>query len=314
MLDFGNLNDYDASMVTATNLPEMTCAGSIEPTVVIRNNGNIDMTSLTLKCMANGTLIETVDWTGSISFLESEVVNLPAMSFAVEDENDIKIYAENPNGNPDQYPLNDTLHIMLERADIVPTEVGLFLRTDNNPEETSWELLDDMGNVIYSGGPYTTAGETIQETFMLDDLSCYQFFFYDEGGNGLENPGFFALYHGSNNYILQGLGDFGFGSKTDFSTDDDTGIEDIVAEADVKVYPNPFSNYTNLVINTNQVSHIKVNMYNILGEIVYQSDEGMHAAGEQSIRISGVDLENGVYFVQLMVNEQVITKRVTVAR
>jgi hypothetical protein len=264
--------------------------------------------------MNDGVLIETYDWTGNIAFLESEVISLPSMSFAVEDMNHLTIFAENPSGNPDQYPLNDTIHIMLERADIVPTEVGLFLRTDDHPEETSWELKDDQGNVVYSGGPYTTSGQTIQENFMLDDLSCYQFFFYDAGGDGLDNPGFFALYYGSSNYILQGIGDFGYGSSTDFSTDDDTGIEDIVAETDVKVYPNPFSNYTNIAITSTQLSHIKVNMYNILGELVYQSDEGMHAAGEQLIRVSGENLENGIYFVQLMVNEQVITKRVTLVR
>ena len=40
----------------------------------------------------------------------------------------------------------------------------------------------------------------------------------------------------------------------------------------------------------------------------------MLAAGEQIIRVSGEGLQNGVYFVQLQVNEQVITERVTVAR
>ncbi len=82
----------------------------------------------------------------------------------------------------------------------------------------------------------------------------------------------------------------------------------------MKVYPNPFSNYTNIAITTLEVSHIKVNMYNIIGELVYQADEGMHAAGEQIIRVSGEGLQNGVYFVQLMVNEQIITERVTIAR
>ncbi|MCK5766599.1 MAG: T9SS type A sorting domain-containing protein, partial [Bacteroidales bacterium] len=214
----------------------------------------------------------------------------------------------------DQYPLNDTINHMVPAADITPSEVSLILRTDNKPGETTWEILDADGLVVHSGGPYSEPNLTIMEDFQLDDLSCYQFYLYDAGGDGLSAPGFFALYYGGNNYILQAIGDFGSVKGTDFQTDDDTGIEEIIAGAEVKVYPNPFSNYTNIAITTLEVSHIKVNMYNIIGELVYQADEGMHAAGEQIIRVSGEDLQNGVYFVQLMVNEQVITERVTIAR
>jgi hypothetical protein len=236
------------------------------------------------------------------------------LSFNVEEENVVTIYAENPNGNPDQYPLNDTIHWTIPKAEPVPTAVNMFMRTDDNPGETTWELKDDQGNVLYSGGPYTEANFVVQESFELEDLSCYQFFFYDAGGDGLNAPGFFAVYHGNNNYILQGMGDFGYGLSTDISTDNNTDIEEIVADAEVKIYPNPFSNYTNIAVTTSEVSHIRVNMYNILGSLVYQSDEGMLAAGEQIIRISGDGLDNGVYFVQLLVNEQLITERVTIAR
>jgi hypothetical protein len=55
-------------------------------------------------------------------------------------------------------------------------------------------------------------------------------------------------------------------------------------------------------------------MYNVLGTLVYQSDEGIRAAGEQLIQVSGDKLQNGVYFIQLMVNDEMITERVTVAR
>ncbi len=313
MMEFGNVNDYDVSMISMSNIPEATCAGMCTPTVTLRNHGNTDLSSLTLKCLVNGNELATYDWTGSIPFLGSTDIDLPSFSFPVEEMNTITIYSENPSGNPDQFPLNDTIHMMIEQPVPVPTDVSLMIMLDGNPGESSWELMDDMGTVLYSGGPYTTPNGIIEESFELDDLSCYQFYFYDTGGDGLGDK-FFALFHGSGTIILRGIGDFGYSIATDFSTDNDLGIEDVATEAEVLVYPNPFSNYTNMVINTNKVSQINVNMYNILGELVYQSDEGMHAPGEQSIRISGDNLENGIYFVQVLVNEQVITKRVTLAR
>ena len=314
LIDMGNVNDNDASLSQLTNLPEKSCSGTFTPKLVVRNNGNDNLTSLTLQYQVNGGDLSTYDWTGDLAFLEEEGITLPEITFTSGDENYLTIYSEDPNGNPDEYPLNDTITHMIPGAEITPTAVSIILRTDNNPGETTWEIIDADGVVVHSGGPYSEPSQTIMEDFQLDDLTCYQFYMYDAGGDGLNAPGFFALYYGTNTYILQGLGDFGAVASTDFHTDDDTGIEDIIATADVKVYPNPFSNYTNIVITTQEVSHVKVKMYNILGELVYQADEGILAAGEQMIRVSGDNLQNGVYFVQLMVNDKVYTERVTVAR
>jgi len=314
LIEMGNVNDYDASITQLSNLPENVCTGVFFPKLVVRNNGNVNLSSLTFNYQVNGGDFSTFEWTGDLAFLEEEEVSLPDIAFTPVDENYLLIYSENPSGNPDQYPLNDTILHMVAYAEITPTAIGIIMRTDNKPGETSWELKDSEGTVIYSGVPYSEPNLTIMEDFQLEDLSCYQFFFYDTGGDGLNSPGFFALYYGSNNYILQGIGDFGAISATDFQTDDDTGIEDIIAHAEIKVYPNPFSNYTNIAITTEEVSHIQLKMYNIIGELVYQSDEGIHAAGEQLIKVNGENLRNGIYFIQLMVNEQLITERVTVAR
>ena len=314
LIEMGNVNDYDASLSQAANLPEKSCAGSLEPSFVIRNNGNEDLTAITIRYQVNGGDVGTYDWTGSLAFLEEEEIQLPEILFAPAEENLLKIYSENPNGNPDQYPLNDTISQVIPAADIVPSTVGLILRTDNKPGETTWELLDADGTVLYSGGPYSEPNLTVMETFELDNLSCYRFFVYDAGGDGLNTPGFFALYYGSNNYILQGIGNFGASRSTDFQTDEGTAVEELSGEADVNVYPNPFSDYTNVVVNTSEVSHVRVSMYNILGSLVYTADEGMLAAGEHLLRVDGKGLNNGIYFLKLQVNEQLITRRVTIAR
>lgn len=314
LIEFGNVNDYDVSLSQLSNLPEASCAGTFEPIFVMRNNGNENLTSTTIQYQVNGGPLSTYEWTGDLEFLEETEVMLPEITFTPEEENYLKIYSENPNGQQDQYPLNDTINKMVPGADVVPTAVSLILRTDINPTETTWEILDDQGTVVYSGGPYSDPNQTIMEDFMLEDLSCYQFYFYDAGGDGLNAPGFFALYYGSNQYIQQGMGDFGSVMGTDFSTDDDTGIEDIILNAEVNVYPNPFSNYTNIAVTTQEVSHIRVSMFNILGELVYESDEGILGAGDQLIKVNGEGLQNGVYFIRLMVNDEVITERVTLAR
>ncbi len=314
LMEFSNVNDYDASLSEVSNVPEKSCTGSFAPSVTLRNNGNENLTSLSIHYQANDGELNTYNWTGNLDFLAEETVQLPLVTFTPADENTLKIYSENPNGNPDQYPQNDTIFHSIPMADATPTPITLFFRCDDMPEETTWELLDETGAVVYEGGPYTSAGYTFTEEFILEDFSCYQFYVYDAGGNGLNSPGFFTLFYTSSNSILEGSDDFDAVIGTDFTTDNGTAIDDISLKADIEIYPNPFSNYTNIAITTHEASHISWKMYNANGKVVYQRDEGIFAAGKQLITIDGRDFNNGVYFMQLQVNDQMYNKKVAVAR
>ena len=64
------------------------------------------------------------------------------------------------------------------------TEATLTLVLDNYPGETTWTLKNASGATLYSGGPYSTAGATITETFCLVD-GCYDFQINDSYGDGI---------------------------------------------------------------------------------------------------------------------------------
>lgn len=64
--------------------------------------------------------------------------------------------------------------------------VELTLKTDNDGNETSWELLSSSGSEITSGGDYDSkpGGEIIKDTFCLFD-GCFEFKIYDAFGDGI---------------------------------------------------------------------------------------------------------------------------------
>ena len=64
------------------------------------------------------------------------------------------------------------------------TEATLSLLTDNYPGETTWTLKNAAGSTLYSGGPYTSQGQTITEVFCLVD-GCYDFTINDSYGDGI---------------------------------------------------------------------------------------------------------------------------------
>ena len=80
-----------------------------------------------------------------------------------------------------------------------------MLRTDANPQENTWEILNSAGDSCMFRRPLSEPPTIYQETFQLEDVECYIFKIYDTGGDGLVIPGFYALYYGSNNYIITEL-------------------------------------------------------------------------------------------------------------
>ncbi len=64
--------------------------------------------------------------------------------------------------------------------------VQMFFATNGFPEENRWELRDDQGNLVKSGGPYPGAFTFYSEELCLEQEKCYVFHLFDSGGNGME--------------------------------------------------------------------------------------------------------------------------------
>jgi len=82
----------------------------------------------------------------------------------------------------------------------VPTLVNINL--DQYPEETSWDIKDSLGNVVFSGGPYNNAPDyEPQFKFKCLPPGELTFTIYDLYGDGLEG----SLWGGQNGsyYVMQ---------------------------------------------------------------------------------------------------------------
>ncbi len=82
----------------------------------------------------------------------------------------------------------------------VPTLVNINL--DQYPEETSWDIKDSLGNVLFSGGPYNNAPDyEPQFKFACLPPGELTFTIYDLYGDGLEG----TLWGGQNGsyYVMQ---------------------------------------------------------------------------------------------------------------
>ncbi len=64
-------------------------------------------------------------------------------------------------------------------------------------------------------------------------------------------------------------------------------------------YPNPFNARTILNFAVNQPGHVKLNVYNLLGQQVETLVDGHYEAGQHSVTWNAGDLPSGIYFARL---------------
>ncbi len=311
LLDFSPEYEYDAAVKTIENLPTTTCDGTFSPGTTIRNLGSQSLTSLNLVYSVNGGDQQTYTWSGNLDYLQSEDISLPAISFPVEGDNQIIIQSENPDGNPDECTSNDIYTANVPAAMITPNTVKLILRTDANPGETTWQIINSAGDILYSGGPYTTSGQMVQETFDLPVEDCYTFNIFDSGGNGLLAPGFFMLYYGTNNTIIQGIG-FGSELSVDFNRTDAVGIPEIANSPEILVRPNPFSGKSELSFNLDEESPVIFKVYNLNGQMLINDQPGVMSKGPHTLIIDGSKLKPGLYLYNLTAAKLAYSGKLTV--
>jgi len=302
---YDNAGCKKVSMVPVTN-----CTGMVEPVVTIQNEGASSLSSLEINYQVNDEDMNVFSWTGDLGYGETEMVTLPAVSFDLVDENDLLIYSTNPNGNPDEDPDNDTTGTSFVPAIEAIPDVFMFLKLDGNPEETSWELKNSNGDVLYSGGNYVQAQQFVKDTFELSTQDCYTFFLYDEGGDGLTGGGYYALRQNNMSLIHENFDFEGSEELVQFSTIMVSVEEQKLADS-FTVFPNPFEDQTSISFVLQNPAEVEIMIYNVIGEMVSHMQQSPYQAGSHAKVFDARELNSGIYFVQVKIDDKILTKKIS---
>jgi hypothetical protein len=304
---FDPLFATDAEVTKTVNVAQSLCIGNVQPKITIRNNGSNELTSLDISYTMNNGEPQTIAWTGSLGFLETEDIMLPENNFTIESMNILEVSLTNPNGMDDDYGANNTMILEIPEAYEANPPITLILKLDNHPEETTWEFTNYNGDVIHAGGPYSTPGQNIVQQFPFETTDCYTFTIYDAGGDGLTGGGSFAVGFGAS-IIAQG-NTFGEKASGQFNILY-TGTNPDVSNAAFQLYPNPVSENATISLQIDEPSVVQVSVYNTTGKLMYQTDPKSYNAGNQNLYFSREELNSGVYFIQVSIDDQVYTQKV----
>jgi len=278
----------DCALTEVGNIPTATCLANISAEATFKNYGLDNITSLELVAEIDGTTV-TEFWSGDIAYQEVGNISFQLDGFTLSNSNTIVVEIKNPNGSPDQNPDDNEKSITFgNNPQTAYSPITLVLRTDNNPEEITWELINSSGDVLETGGPYTNSNQVSAYEWVLPTNDCYQFNIFDAGGNGIccENGnGLFGIEDAEGNALLDGIGgEFGYVFSVPFDGDANVGIED-EKNKPFTVFPNPTTGNIQIKNSLGNITNIKV--FNISGQLVYHSETAFNTDCSLSIDLSG---------------------------
>ncbi len=295
------LYSNDAQILSISNVAPENCSGEVNPIITVRNNGSNAITQLKIKYRVDNFPDQEYVWTGNLTLLNKKKISLPPYLFTPQYPGQLKIYIAEVNGVQDEYRKNDTLVFSLNQPKIASTTVSLWIKTDNNPQEITWEIVDAIdGTLAASGGPYTQANTMIKETINLQEGHCYSFGIYDAGGDGLccnNGLGYFTLFYGNNQVIIDGTS-FGSEALAQFNTQSGVGVEE-KRESSFSLYPNPCGQQTKVQFTAFASGTVFFRIMDVSGQCVLQKVIPVNACGNHGADVDLSSLVSGWYVAEL---------------
>lgn len=245
-------------------------------------------------------------WSGNLEFLETEIVTLDAnytlWNALNTDNNKFHVEITNPNGGVDEYAHNNHYISDFEIPAVWPSDIVVRFKTNQAPEESSYDIRDDQNNVVFERSNMS-AGTQYKDTLHLPH-GCYSFNVYDSDDDGIswwansDGSGFIRIREvGVSGNVKSFDGDFGDNIHFNFTTQVPLDVEAFETQDKVELYPNPASTHVTLVIDGLE-EDVNVDFYNLQGQVVKTSK--VHTIGGlYEGQFSIEKLPKGFYIVRI---------------
>ncbi len=284
------------------------CPGE-KPFADVFNQGSGALTAAQLKLKQNGTVIETLNWTGSIAPFQHAEVDFATTTVTGTENFEMEVVVSgdaNPGGNIEEATFS-------EAPNAPSTLVTLELITDNYASETTWKLFNSNGSVVAQdpAGNYAN-NQTYTQSFSLNPNECYTFTIYDSYGDGIccsYGQGSYKLRNswGAPVIFAQG-GQFGASDSRGFVAPATVGMDENTLEQNLRAYPNPTNGL--LTLDLGMAGAASVEVFNVLGERVLSNS--LQGSGARTIDLGA--LTNGIYVVNVVADGFQATRTITLSK
>lgn len=284
------------------------------PTVIIKNNGSANLTSLKITYGITGATPSVYNWTGVLKFMELATVQLDTFAW-MQGASSFTVSISNPNGSTDEYANNNTRVTPFTYVPVMPSKFVIELKTNNYPNQNAYSLKDNAGNIILSHLGMT-ANTIYRDTLELPD-GCYEFKLTDSGENGLtwwantaQGNGYIRFKSAYNPAIIKNFNsDFGGEVYMQFTVGLTSDVKDyfFTDKPELKIYPNPSDDIISIDFDLPTRESGMIEIYDIYGKKIQTYSFSEKIADSFNLDINPYN--PGVYIVFLKTKHYSISKK-----
>lgn len=309
-----DLNPYEMKITEV-------CKGQVSPIVKVFNAGSETITTASINMKANGGTNTPSAFTGTIEPLTTAIIQLSQLNFTPGTNNTFSVISGTVNGAADQNNTNDSIGTSIAVPLVTGARAEMTFTQDRYGSESSWKVVDETGATIASDGPFTdlsaTGTQAHVKSFTLSPNKCYTLVVTDGYGDGI-NAGYgvggFVFKVGGVTTVSSN-GKFGKEAKDYFkSASALTGVENVINQNSVSLYPNPTNGAATLAFNIVKAGNVNVQVVDLTGRVVATVANETMTTGARKITINTDNLASGVYNVQVQTEEGNFTQRLSVVK
>ena len=299
----------DAEIKLEASCPAAICGAIANQTtqnITIYNRGTNNLTSATINYNINGGSNVTKNWVGNLATNKYATFAVTINSAANGTINITSLTSV--NGGTDQRATNNTA----SGTFVLPTAPSNYtfnnfvfrLQQDKWGSETTWNLKDGAGTIVYSGGPYTDKSALplptlITQNWTLVANKCYTFTINDTSGDGIccgsTGDGYYDI-KSTDGLTVIAIGSSFTSTESKTFTTNSLGTSAFELSNDIYLYPNPTKGTLNIRIPSSFGLPNSYTIYNSLGQII--SKKGVSTEADLTLNTSV--LSNGVYFISVV--------------
>jgi hypothetical protein len=290
------------------------------PVVAIRNTGSNTLTSVDITYGRLGGTMSTYTWTGTLAFLQSTEVTLPQPAWLSSSSNQFIAIVSNPNGQADQYGLNDTVITEFNYPNVFPQQFYIELKTNNYGYNTSYTLKNSQGITVVSRSGL--ANNTIYRDTVNLPSDCYTISLNEADDDGLtwwansaQGSGYFRIRSVFNNGIIKSYNsDFGDNIYTQFTVNYTLPVEQVEGRiSNMVIAPNPAKESADVYFSLDVASTAVIEVVNVMGQVMLQ--EQVYASEVKNrVPLDIGALAEGVYYVVLRSGNNKLVEKLVVTK
>ena len=274
------------------NVEASTTCKKATANVRLINRGTSNLTTAIISINDAGTNYNQ-SWSGNLAPNKETLVPITLLGTSLS--NNVTIGVSSVNGDVDARNTNNAdsfSYEFLAAQNFASSTVKLELQLDDYGSETSWEIVNSEGIVLYSGDSYEDIKNPAVKkfTFNLPNNSCYTFKIYDTYGDG------FCCDYGNGYYKLTTDSGVVMVNQNTFNKDKEIYpfiLGTLSTQENNKLGLNIFPNPVNDVLNITKVSNnATFAIYNIAGQFISKGK-----VTNNKVNVSS--LAKGVYFIEV---------------